>query len=750
MSTFAELIALPGCGVTYGFEVSLDRFATVAYRYGLTAGLLDGSNEFQPRILALGNLARELGVDNAISLATIEVTLNNTDAGVDWLVDSISTALRSQWKLWCRAWRPSNPSDFATKMLGVFMPMDLGERDSRAVTLTLVDRFGGDGAELALTPTLSQLAPDLYAEGILSTSSFDTCIEQPLVDPSTRLPLAFGGGANMFPTINVVAAQARALAVATGAQGPHAFVVCCTTSSDPVNQDELLFLGYPNNIVPRVHHGIATWINYIPDQYWVVFRSSVLTSDGKSWKVIWIKLDTLSWARNQPTIETLLMNDWLAKAGPPWVSGFPLSARTYVSPTRVVYGQVRGPEVAYDLLRYYSRGLVAADIDTQSFTDATQACTRPVSGYLNREAMMRAQPNGRVEFAGGALKEAVSLICQASGFDVFTKWDGSFKAMALRNSFADQTTTPVALVEELLSNVKDYVPAPGQRWAPFNRVFCIGAGATSGPWDVPNVALATWDRVRTRTFDLTWLADGFTRPHFEDFVANIDVVVRRCLRFRYPVAGLALELGDYVTCAWTRGGRGTPYSASTIWRVEGLSLAPGAESAAPEVEVLLVWMGELLTEAPYLLDDEAHLTRATGSAGRTVTLTYGLNKVTFSSGNLFNDGAEAGDTLIIKDANEADDTWRRNKVMLIASVDNATQLTIDTSRGTGVDFGAGGPYVLSTWEIRRGAGTYHTSSSDPVNYPSGGAMYGKTCEATSDVYSDSYAGAIPANRLLNG
>jgi hypothetical protein len=210
------------------------------------------------------------------------------------------------------------------------------------------------------------------------------------------------------------------------------------------------------------------------------------------------------------------------------------------------------------------------------------------------------------------------------------------------------------------------------------------------------------------------------------------------ISFTTDLSILAIDLGDYFTLAWTRGGMNSAY-ASTLWKLETATIHPSNGS----VTCTAVWMDDLVTSQPFLFDNETLIVRSAPAFGQTLTVTDGSANVDRSAGSFITDGVAAGDILRMRDTSEAAKTFFRNRDIFVASVTSATRIVVSGD----LDFGTAGAHVLADtdWKIVRGATTYHTAVSDPANYPSGGAMYGKAGDATGR-FSD----ASTSNLLKDG
>src|SRR5689334_9742515 len=97
---FADEVVKAGRGVAYYLDLSLDGFATVAFRYATHAGRFDGSHDYEARIRSMGSLARSLG-HGVTAAGSVDVLLDNTDEQADWVMDAVNAyALRASVRLY--------------------------------------------------------------------------------------------------------------------------------------------------------------------------------------------------------------------------------------------------------------------------------------------------------------------------------------------------------------------------------------------------------------------------------------------------------------------------------------------------------------------------------------------------------------------------------------------------------------------------------------------------------------------------
>ncbi len=777
MSTFAQLIAkTTGVGVAYLVEVSTDRFSTVSYYWGSKAGKLDGTNEADPRLLGVGALHRALSPAGFAASST-SLALDNSDGGLDWLVSRAtveSTLLKSKFRISLCVWDVTNPSDTATKVLGVFVALNYPKRNGARIDIDLADNALSDACELALAPTLQEWLDD---SGTNSTNAPFTPIARVVgtTDYNQPAPVAFN-------------TTVPAPLVGWDATKSYAAVLLCATTdtaavtTTDVTDVEMKVPGLNPRITPS-----SGWLG-LPQTYtkgglsvalWDAKKTQSITKDGKTWKLIWalLYLDnirdylvaeafiapltiTVNNGYTTVTVTRDFVDEVLVNAQFR-ATGFPLSGRSYYGLART-YG-LTAPAIIYDLLSSYSRELTLSDLDADSFNEvlASYPFTMPASfysgGLLTQSATYGEQPS-RFTVGQGLLRRAVGNLCQSGFVDVATGWDGKFKAIATNVPYGatvDAFGGAAPSLDELLaSNISDHIPSQGERWAPYNRIFVHHDQGTYGPLD-DAAAIASWGRVLTRDLRMSgvdygqlllWSGNAFGLSVGVYEMGFLESKVRPILSLMYPLDALTLELGDYFTFSWTRGGLAAPYE-DTLFRVESLTLNPNDCT----VDVTAVWMGNLQTDLPFLLDDVSLYTRVSATFGRTVTVTDGDSLVIFSSGDLVADGVAAGDLLVLKDSTQADDVFTRFRAIRIVSVNSANEMNVDS---TDLDFGPDSVsgIAVADWTIVRGATTFHTVSTDPTNYADGGYMYGK---ATSD--ADVFSGAIPdgpastaGNKLMDG
>lgn len=744
MSTFAELAALQTPGVAWLLKASSDGFVTTPYQFGTVAGALDGSVMCDPRIKKIGNLRRGLGSNHSVTASMIEIALNNIDGGADWLCDqsSFATVFKTRFKLYCYLYDPQNPSNYATKLLGVFACSDQPRRTADAVVLSLSDAALSDLASLARTPSLNDWLAITDANRPATLSNPSEVGAVPGLNYDTPMPLLFGTG--WLPMVRVHK-NAYVICAVRGSAGALAMGVASIATGD-------------GRSIPEV-----AGINNSAVTIWTVRRTPDITVDGKVFHLLWVNID-LTGGAGDLFIKRIMTDEQFDAAsklddpyqihelvGPLSVQGF-LFSQT-LNAISAVTQPVNAATIARDIAENYSSGLAAADVAGLTFS--ALALARPdatASGVMTPTTRETLTPEREliVELTGGEVLPTLKSLADLGDFDLFFSWDGKLTCTAHLSDFATLTAGVSTLDETLLLGIAERIPSVGERWAPFNQLCVRTSDGLYGPFS-DAAAILAWGRVVERTIDATWMqartrwsgVGGDLRTYYVPdlwrFRPRLKGIVRPCLTVSTWLNGFDYEIGSYLTLAWSRGLLGTPYESGTVWRVEGITV--NCDSASIELE--LVWVNDLTSSSslPYLLDTEALLTRATGSGARTCTLTTGSSTIAFSSGSLSTDGVAAGDMVVIQDATEAATGFYRQRVVRVASITDTTHLVYTGS----TDWSTGGPFTLETWKIQRGALTYPTSGGD---YPSGGTMYGKVSDSTQATFFSN--GSTKANLLEAG
>lgn len=778
-TTYADLSARPGVGAIYYFRVSVDGGTTFTLMYSTQfwGSFSGGSIAYSdPRIVNLSPLTRGLGANRGFTASSIQVELQNADGGVDWLSDRTTyetEAIESVWELYCLLYDPAQGlNDYDVKQLGTFTLVDPPVRRDASIQISLVDSVLSGLIQQAPTPTIrdwcaitdadrpfTQLEYELTGPTYGTTNvAWGTGMQHTGVFPiDTPLPLIFGYGA-MEATYAYL----------------NCYVICAVPGSAsglPTTVDAILASN--NQSIPET----LLNANYSPligppktMTMWTVHRTPDIVKDGKTWHLIWLNLDMTGIDYDLSPVtgqgNTFLIRQWLI------ANGYSLPTTTPVGATQSYAYQsandlegdlglhqlIQPVRVLMRLLSHNAndlptRGILAATViedllttclkTSITTTGASETNTlRPssyVAGYIDQGFAASTGVNGSafMELTNGAMSAAIKKLCSFGQFDVFFTWSGTAKISALGATLATQTSTLATLPETLVTTVTERIPATGERNAPTNRTFLNINGKRYGPIDNA-AAITAWGRPVAREIDGTWLPllprvdpDGLYNPNaltpnLSNFTINDTTTIRPTLTVVTSIFGTTFELCDYIYFTWRRGAIGGPY-VGTVWRIENIVVDPMSST----VELTLVWCDDLRApdNLPYILDDETLYTRVSSGGGRTATLTDGSTTVAFSSGNLVSDGVTVGDSLIVQDSTEVAALFKRNRVLRVVSITDATHLVVDLS-----DFGSGGPFVLTVWEIRKSAITTARAT-----------YYGKTCDGTGE-----FSNGAQANRILEG
>jgi hypothetical protein len=783
---FNDVLVQDGIGWVWLVDVSFDDFATVSYRWG-TFSFDAGSNHYQARIPAGGltKFQRGFGQENASRAGTVTLTLENTDFGADWLVDRATVAsqvFRARFKLTLAIYPNGDTSSYQTKVTGTFKCIDMPYRDRERVVVQLADDTMGLFDRVFTSPTVREWRDD-------TGSTATTCPLHESYAPSPNpslswdepLPLAFGHGGRL----NCLSAE-----IDHGSEGVggalvgamdfcRAIMVCATTSPENANSDDVKYLwgvyrddalykGKPSRLagksigIPKTFK-VPEDLNHasagLTITIWEPQKTQTLTKDGVDWKLLWVKFQvqayrvwfSIAFASFDLAVATqddgspviVNIDEALPYVGTETsltgvfsafshfqVLGRPLSARTAVNSDEQL-----GVDVVRDLICYYSEGGTDG-FDLARYGSARQMNQVPVTGIVQPQ---RPQSNA---LSDGQMRQTLSDICQSSDLDLALTWEGKIGIYSSHFSFADITATRVTISETRCTDVVERIPSKGERWAPYNRVYVVSPdGVPYGPFDNPDPDV-DWGVTLERTVYGKW-AYPFEKsdPLYSNMVwysyRRLESVVRPVVRFVTDREGLKLDLGDLFDFTWTRGGSGGPYNTAAVFRVESMTVDP--ETLAVGIEA--VWVDDIQTSSPYLLDDESLLLRWSGSGGGTLTVEDGNDGLVSSGGGFVSEGVAAGDIVVLKDSSQADNVFTRYRKLRIVSVDGDADVTVES---TDLDFDAPAPVAIASgdWYIERGATTYPSSSSDPTSYPSDGDMYGKACDDDDQFSDDSNANRL--------
>lgn len=697
---------------------------------------------------------------------------------------------------------------YTTQTIGIFVCLDEPEAMDGAIDLTLADDSLGRLAEPLTTPTVRDWADTLFADPVVNGNGspqpqMDWDVPLPLVFGLGAIGCQVPAYAGVAQYADFEGTVLTSVQVYQGSVPPVKWpiVICAAKSgTQPAGVDEVVqlygTLGSDCEGRPEMRGetlDIPRFFQQTPQQpqieIWRPMRSNLITKSGRDWQIVWLEFNVdhyVIWFKTRfPDLRTTESGALAADTKVPTAGfksaavaayGLALNSRGHFMGAFEAFhvragalghlsmvtrrtAEVEAPsqlliDMIHDAIAYYSKA-TTADLDTAAFVRAAKARQTVLGAGIIQPARPRPltsiQRNGWVspnprDGIVGVLRTALGEMCASCDVDLFMTKEGLYSVSTNVFDYDAVTTARVDVDEARTSRFRTKTPSDGERWAPYNRVFLQGPGGASyGPYDNQN-AIDEWGVIKPVTLQAKWNLRLWGENSGEGastvwMYRTLESKVRPAIRFLADREYLALELGEYFTATWSRGGQNSVFSG-TVFRLEGMRIDP----ASLAVELSAIWSNDLVEENPYLLDDETLVVRVASSGGRTATVVDGDATVTFSAGNLVSDGVAAGDILVLKDATQAANVFTRYRALRIASVTDATHLEVATpADDPTLDFDAGAGVAVATWEIRRGATTYHTAVSDPTNYPNGGAMYGKASDATFN-FSDTTA----ANKLLDG
>jgi hypothetical protein len=794
VTTFNQLLMQEPCGAVWLIEASQDNFSTIVYRWSDKACRM-GGQPFTPRISKLGRISKAFGLDGFPTQTTVDLILDNTDFALDGLIDPTQGAVEFtyRFRITLGLYDPTTFNSFTdeptTQVMGIFGILDPPMRTDQAITLRLADDGIGLLNEFASSPTINEWIADGGSNANNNLLVSPANQPQAAIDFNSPLPIVFGPTAvGMLVQSGSDSANGGTLAAAGYS---HAIVVCATTSSDAVNGNDVLQLGATyrpdcvlgGNGTPFPGAGMTFAIPQtvtvkndpygVPDgtyNIWSAQKSQAITKDGHSWKILWIAFSRnnyQTWANHTFSTFVAVVNGGNAApiSSPPIplapgtldanrnsllaitnfvVTGFPFSAQTVKTSQ-----YQKGLDVITDIVSFYSAGS-SANLDSTSFTTAATQNQVWVGGVIqplqlptgtNTPVGVKVQSLVAAALQPGQMRKVLGDIASSIGVDLFFTWAGTLGVSAGWFDFGSITAAKLTVKEPSAKGVTDRKPGQGERWTYYNRLYVQGPdGVVRGPYDNQAVINAIGVKI-PRTIKAPWLLPDFSGGDPAAVYGpwqigpRLDSTQRTLLSFSTEREALQLDLGGFFYFTWSRGSGVAAYS-NALFHVEQISVDP----ETLQVDFEGVWVNDVTTINPYLLDDESHTLRVAAAGGRTASVSDSSTTVTFSSGSLVTDAVAAGDILVLQDSTEAAGTFHRNRALRIASITDATHLVISSS-----DLTFGGTVAVSAWTIYKGKTTYPTAISDPTNYPSGSAMYGKVTNS-SGVYSDSSTG----NQLEDG
>lgn len=760
MSSFTQLAALPGVGVAYLLHASDDGFATVDYRYSTVGGYFGQSLAYDARIVSIGDLTRGFGPQGSISSATVDVVLDNTDAGADqWVDSSWETVDSYEWRLLIALYDPSNPSDYAVKSLGTFGIFDPPVRTTESIALSLSDSTSARAEAILRAPSLADWAGVTDA----SRPAYDEASVDAGIDYDEPLPIRFGH--DRHPLLRMVGEK---------------FVLCASRS---LTSESYVTNVYMRNGADITETALFRWVKettteYDPETYTTyeittgvhrialpVSRSSTITVGGYDWTIRWIDLTDLAWyiaaaMREQPSLASGLAD---GVAGRLWEGGerairaldelgltFRCAGLSETQDSGFFPRVWDAGATAYSILSDYT-SLGPGRVDMASFKRASGARGLMANGSISASVSRSDMDGVRIsETTGAVSSSAIGSLCVAGGFDISSRMDGTVKATNLAADYHALDYTPITIDETQVSNISDRVAGRGERWAPFGSVYVKKHGKTFGPYS--NSLSSVQGGRAAITLDAAWVGNedlacdeelGFVRQDARRladvaFGGQYAATKRTIVSFTAWLEHIGLELGDFFFFSWTRGGRGTPYD-NDLFMVESIVFSP--ESCTMRIEAVYCADFPGLTRWPSLMDNEDLLVRGSGTLGGVqVGLTDGSDTVQFftttpTAPTSVPTGTSAGDILRLS----SETVRARARDLRILSV-ASTYVTVESGD---LDFDAGGGLYEWQWHVIRGKSTMPTSVDDPVNYPSGGLPYVGVADSTDNRYSSDAENAHP-------
>lgn len=751
------------------------------------------------RLVNLGGLSRALGEDFIVSHSLLSVTLSNEDGGLDSLVNDWTMSLKIRARFYVGLYTPGIMRAH-WRQLGEYTYDDCPDRSSSVLDIALQDRLAvlepfrapslKDWYEQDVYCPYHWYARE-ELEAITATEAWSAPL--PIAFGDQALQLTF------FPQTYGISANNSGVGSPNVARfaGQTPWVLCATLNDAAVSGDEDevgviwlekssydmddFYAAGPTNLAELAKDSSIKPLAQMTDldkdnkQYfvWSVRKSGPVTVDGRGWYLLWILVDILG-------LPPQLANRTAPAHGLRFVrnadgSVSPLtSAGTRMNGNLTEWGTRASASLLYVSLRRLGRAWSAGSRVLSHMASATRAQHHPVDiiddfarHYTQvgqniddaRMAQTKATTpgrqgalciNGMGERSASVLDAVMSDFAESMDLDVFMTWEGKLTALGSNETFDAATADLPHFYEHELSGLTQRMPSRQMRGAYANRVTLdfevdlllddARAGGESqppsrGPFDDAAAPIAVTERVFSRELNARWTPRALLRQNPWGY-RTLNRAPRQRIRFTTGLRALNLELGDYFSLDWARGG--TVVYEGTVFQVLGLALNP--DSASVDVEAL--WAGELRLNRPYLLDTEGLQAREKLSA-RSLTLTHNSSVVDFASGSLVAEGIDAGDVLVLRD--DVAGLWRRYAAYRIVSVGSVTQLTVVADDADYTWNLTSGTVVVTdgAWSIVRGATTAHTAITDAVNYPYGSSPYGKVANgAAAGTYSDAGFGHV--------
>lgn len=249
--SFETEVGKDGRGRALRMEISFDRFATVAYRYSTVAGLLDGTNMYEPYLKSIGTISRGFGNERIVAPAIFDAVFTNTGGEVDWMVNlaTFSSVRKARIRVHVVLWDPRDLSGNVSKMLGefVFSVSSNPVRNASEVTAQMVDDVLGGLSGPVTLPTFGDWVSDPASTGENCPLKRDPFYYFNEAGKDEPIPLAFGG--DWIQVINPgLARDPIGTVLELGAnRGKHGLVVCISADESPTfTLDELRLVLTPD------------------------------------------------------------------------------------------------------------------------------------------------------------------------------------------------------------------------------------------------------------------------------------------------------------------------------------------------------------------------------------------------------------------------------------------------------------------------------------------------------------------------
>jgi hypothetical protein len=324
-TAFATLAAMDGRDLWWGLEMSIDNFATVAYRWATHSGVVDGGM-FEARILdPIPDFTRGLGVDHLPASSDLSFQLANWDFAIDFLANYATFAtngfqarFRVKVGLSDPAGTDTTQASVVTKTVGYFVHADYPSREEGLITITLTDDQLGQLNDLLTPPTTNDWVannsePDCPLVGTSPLPAMDFNVPWPLrfglnVDGWTALPvtnrfddvvgvdwhgvypLQNGDQWGIWPAA-ICATRDGTAPIDGGVNGTVQQVTGVFKNSDQLAAGQEW--GGKAISIPQIwsYNGSALYAN------WHLHKSAGITKDGETWYLLWIAFDLAALAQ---------------------------------------------------------------------------------------------------------------------------------------------------------------------------------------------------------------------------------------------------------------------------------------------------------------------------------------------------------------------------------------------------------------------------------------------------------------------